>query len=100
MDPAGAHQATGRGSAGADGRLRIGRVAIACTDPRRPTRARCRTTRGRAAIADLMGVLVGCFRPPSVPDGVSRLRLVARAGIDPGDVADATKAAAHMLRRR
>jgi 8-amino-7-oxononanoate synthase len=27
------------------------------------------------------GVRVGCFRPPSVPDGVSRLRLTARAGL-------------------
>ena len=27
------------------------------------------------------GVLVGCFRPPSVPDGVSRLRLTARADL-------------------
>jgi 8-amino-7-oxononanoate synthase len=27
------------------------------------------------------GVLVGCFRPPSVPDGISRLRLTARAGV-------------------
>lgn len=26
------------------------------------------------------GVLVGCFRPPSVPDGVSRLRFTAKAG--------------------
>lgn len=26
------------------------------------------------------GVLVGCFRPPAVPDGVSRLRFTARAG--------------------
>lgn len=25
------------------------------------------------------GVLVGCFRPPSVPDGISRLRVTARA---------------------
>jgi 8-amino-7-oxononanoate synthase len=32
------------------------------------------------------GVLVGCFRPPSVPDGVSRLRLTARADL-PEDVA-------------
>ena len=24
---------------------------------------------------------VGCFRPPSVPDGVSRLRLTARADL-------------------
>jgi 8-amino-7-oxononanoate synthase len=34
------------------------------------------------------GVLVGCFRPPSVPDGVSRLRLTARADLDP-DAVDA-----------
>ncbi len=27
------------------------------------------------------GVSVGCFRPPSVPDGVSRLRLTARANL-------------------
>ncbi|WP_349361586.1 8-amino-7-oxononanoate synthase [Arthrobacter antibioticus] len=27
------------------------------------------------------GLLVGCFRPPSVPDGVSRLRLTARADL-------------------
>ena len=28
------------------------------------------------------GVVAGCFRPPSVPDGVSRLRLTARATVD------------------
>jgi 8-amino-7-oxononanoate synthase len=28
------------------------------------------------------GVTVGCFRPPSVPDGVSRVRLSARATLD------------------
>jgi 8-amino-7-oxononanoate synthase len=28
------------------------------------------------------GVLVGCFRPPSVPSGASRLRLTARADLD------------------
>ncbi|PWS40890.1 8-amino-7-oxononanoate synthase, partial [Streptomyces sp. ZEA17I] len=27
------------------------------------------------------GVAVGCFRPPSVPDGISRLRLTARADL-------------------
>lgn len=33
----------------------------------------------RAAAFRNRGVRVGCFRPPSVPDGVSRLRLTARA---------------------
>jgi 8-amino-7-oxononanoate synthase len=32
------------------------------------------------------GVLVGCFRPPAVPDGVSRLRLTARADLAGGDL--------------
>jgi 8-amino-7-oxononanoate synthase len=32
------------------------------------------------------GVRVGCFRPPSVPDGVSRLRLTARATLTPHDI--------------
>lgn len=40
------------------------------------------------------GVLVGCFRPPSVPDGISRLRLTARAGIPIHDAADAAALAA------
>ncbi|MDZ5623010.1 8-amino-7-oxononanoate synthase [Nocardioides sp. HM23] len=36
-----------------------------------------------AALAD--GVRVGCFRPPSVPDGISRLRATASAGIASAD---------------
>jgi 8-amino-7-oxononanoate synthase len=32
------------------------------------------------------GVRVGCFRPPSVPDGVSRLRLAARADLSDADL--------------
>jgi 8-amino-7-oxononanoate synthase len=32
------------------------------------------------------GVRVGCFRPPSVPEGTSRLRLTARADLTDGDL--------------
>jgi 8-amino-7-oxononanoate synthase len=42
----------------------------------------------QAAVRD-EGVLVGCFRPPSVPDGISRLRVTANAGLDDGDWARA-----------
>jgi 8-amino-7-oxononanoate synthase len=44
------------------------------------------------------GVLVGCFRPPSVPDGVSRLRLTARADLSAGDLERAA-AALQAIRR-
>ena len=33
------------------------------------------------AAALAQGVRVGCFRPPSVPDGVSRLRVTVGAGV-------------------
>lgn len=32
------------------------------------------------------GVVVGCFRPPSVPDGISRLRLTARADLEDAEI--------------
>ncbi|TLW90950.1 8-amino-7-oxononanoate synthase [Saccharomonospora piscinae] len=41
--------------------------------------------RWAAACAE-QGVRVGCFRPPSVPDGVSRLRLTARADLSDADL--------------
>lgn len=39
-----------------------------------------------AAACLARGVRVGCFRPPSVPDGVSRLRLTARADLTDADL--------------
>ncbi|MFI6805344.1 8-amino-7-oxononanoate synthase [Streptomyces luteogriseus] len=36
---------------------------------------------GWAAQCRAAGLAVGCFRPPSVPDGISRLRLTARADL-------------------
>lgn len=40
------------------------------------------------------GVLVGCFRPPSVPDGISRVRLTASAGLS----VEAVRSAADIVR--
>jgi 8-amino-7-oxononanoate synthase len=47
------------------------------------------------------GVLVGCFRPPSVPPGGSCLRLTARADLTPADLdraADVVRAAVGAVR--
>jgi 8-amino-7-oxononanoate synthase len=43
------------------------------------------------AAALAQGVTVGCFRPPSVPDGVSRLRVTVSAGIPDPDWARAVE---------
>ncbi len=45
-----------------------------------------------AADCRAAGLHVGCFRPPSVPDGISRLRLTARADLTGEQVAQATAA--------
>ena len=50
---------------------------------------------GRRLRAD--GIRVGCFRPPSVPDGVSRLRLTARADLTDDQVALAVHAVRAVL---
>ncbi|WP_030565905.1 8-amino-7-oxononanoate synthase [Streptomyces aureocirculatus] len=48
-----------------------------------------------AADCRAAGLAVGCFRPPSVPDGVSRLRLTARADLTGAQIADAV----HVISR-
>lgn len=42
-----------------------------------------------AADCRAAGLVVGCFRPPSVPDGISRIRLTARADLTGQQVATA-----------
>ena len=37
------------------------------------------------------GIQIGCFRPPSVPDGISRLRLTARADLTDRQIEDAVE---------
>ncbi|MFH9425531.1 8-amino-7-oxononanoate synthase [Streptomyces sp. NPDC017529] len=44
-----------------------------------------------AADCRTAGLAVGCFRPPSVPDGVSRLRLTARADLTPRQLREAVR---------
>lgn len=43
------------------------------------------------------GVRVGCFRPPSVPAGTSRLRLSARASLDPDEMDTACRVLTQVL---
>ncbi|MFJ7280072.1 8-amino-7-oxononanoate synthase [Kitasatospora sp. NPDC098663] len=42
------------------------------------------------------GLAVGCFRPPSVPDGVSRLRLTARGDLTDAQLAEAVRIIAEL----
>lgn len=53
---------------------------------------------GAAAFLD-GGVRVGCFRPPSVPDGVSRLRLTSRADLTSPDLERCTAVVRGVLAR-
>ena len=51
-----------------------------------------------AAACLARGVRIGCFRPPSVPDGVSRLRLTARADLTDADLDLVTHVLAEVRR--
>jgi 8-amino-7-oxononanoate synthase len=54
-----------------------------------------------AAAAECLrhGVRVGCFRPPSVPAGTSRLRLTAHAGLTETDLEQVSQVLAAVLCR-
>lgn len=44
------------------------------------------------------GVRIGCFRPPSTPDGISRLRLTAHADVDDAQLDHAVQVLAEVAR--
>ncbi|MEV5254068.1 8-amino-7-oxononanoate synthase [Streptomyces werraensis] len=58
-------------------------VSVRAPSPEQAVRwaADCRTA----------GLSVGCFRPPSVPDGISRLRLTARADLSGAEIERAVR---------
>ncbi len=51
---------------------------------------------GAAALLS-RGIRVGCFRPPSVPDGISRLRLTASAAVSGADLDRAARVLREVL---
>ncbi|UVE94417.1 8-amino-7-oxononanoate synthase [Dietzia sp. B32] len=64
-------------------------VSVVLGDPARAVSAASRCLE--------LGVRVGCFRPPSVPEGTARLRLTARADLSDADLARACDVLAQVL---
>lgn len=56
-----------------------------------------RTADAAAALLE-QGIRVGCFRPPSVPDGVSRLRITVGGGIPDAEWARAVDAIGRLVK--
>ncbi len=54
---------------------------------------------GAVRVAASHGVRIGCFRPPSTPDGISRLRLTAHAHLADEELAMAAKALRRLVPR-
>lgn len=61
-----------------------------------PVASAARAAELAAALRD-QGLSVGCFRPPSVPDGVSRIRLTSRANISATELEWAASTVARAL---
>ncbi|MCX6466035.1 MAG: 8-amino-7-oxononanoate synthase [Pseudonocardiales bacterium] len=64
-------------------------VAVVLGEPERAVAAAARCAE--------LGVRVGCFRPPSVPEGTSRLRLTARATVTDAELVRVRAALADVL---
>ncbi|KUH87584.1 MULTISPECIES: 8-amino-7-oxononanoate synthase [unclassified Mycobacterium] len=79
-------------------------LASICSVPERPESAVVSVILGEpevafgAAVACLeRGVRVGCFRPPTVPPGTSRLRLTARASLTDDEMCVASEVLGNVL---